>query len=229
MELEPVTGIVPRFANRAEGGLRLARMLRHYRRKPDTLVVGVARGGLIAAAAVAGELALPLDVLVICRLETPGHQDLTMGAIGPDDVRILDRDLIKSMRLTQAAIVSETQRQWLEFRRRQRLYRDDRLPLDVFGKNVIVVDDGIDSGATINVALSIIHRHHAASIVVAVPVAPPRESVRLRNEADAFLCLYSPEPFFGIRYWYGDYSAPGDQDVLQALARCRRPVALAAV
>jgi putative phosphoribosyl transferase len=189
----------------------------------------VARSGVITAAAVAGELALPLDVLVICRLETPGHQDLTMGALGPDDVRILDRDLVKAMQLRQSAIASETRRQWLELRRRQRLYREDRLPLDVFGKSVIVVDDGIDSGATINVALSIIHRHHAAHVVVAVPVAPPRECVRLRSEADAFLCLYAPEPFFGIRYWYGDFRTVSDPDVRQAIARSRRPVALAVV
>ena len=229
VDFESFRSIIPRFANRAEGGRRLAPKLSQYRRKPDTVVVGVPRGGVITAAAVAAELELPLDVLPVRRLETRGHRDLTMGALGPDDVRVLDRDLIKALHITSSAIAGETHRQGLELHRQQRLYRENRLPLDVAGLVVIVVDDGIDSGATITVALSILRRHHAARVVLAVPVAPPLQCKRFTTEADEVVCLYTPEPFFGIRYWYLDFKSVSDRDVLQSLDRSQQPVALSVV
>ncbi len=228
MDVESFRSIVPRFADRSDGGRRLAKELRQYRGKPNTLVVGLPRGGVITAAAVAEELELPLDVLVIRRLETPGHPDLTMGAVGPDEVRVVAEDLVKALRMTPLAIETETHRQWVELHQEERLYRASRLPLDFSGKNVIVVDDGIGAGVMIDAALAVIRRHHAARIVIAVPVAPPLECERLRNEADEFICLEAPEPFFGIGYWYREYTPVEDRDVLRALQQNRPQVRRAA-
>ena len=221
MDVESFRNIVPLFANRREAGRRLAVALRQFWRKPDTVIVAVPRGGVIVAAALAEDLMLPVEILPIRKLETPGHPDLAMGSIGPGDVRILVDGVIKALRISDPVVSLETMRQSAELRRQMRMFRANELPLDFAGKTVILVDDGIGSGATLDAALAVLRRHHAARIVVAVPIAPPIELERLRGEVDEFICLESPGPFFGIGFWYHDFPKLNDADVLRALENTR--------
>ena len=221
MDVESFRNIVPLFANRREAGRRLARSLRQYWRKPDTVIVAVPRGGVIVAAALAEDLALPVEILPIRRLETPGHPDLVMGSIGPGDVRILVDGVIKALKINDPVINLETMRQSAELRRQMRMFRANELPLDFAGKTVILVDDGIGSGATIDAALAVLRRHHAARIIVAVPIAPPLQLEHVREQTDEFICLESPGPFFGIGYWYHEFPKLTDADVMRALEGAR--------
>ena len=220
MEIESFRAAVPLFENRSEAGRRLADALQQYRRRPDTLVAGISRGGLVVAAEIAGELELPLDVLCIRRLETPGH-DMTMGALGDEGVRVVDELLVHALRIPAEAVETEVHRQSRELQRQKTMLGTDRLPPDVTGKTVIVVDDGVASGATMDVALAILRRRHAARVIVAVPVAPPLQCEILRKRADGVVCLETPEPFFGISYWYRDFKEVADQEMVPFLGERR--------
>lgn len=221
MDVESFRNIVPLFGNREEAGRRLSRVLRQHRGKPDTVIAAVPHGGVIVAAALAEDLQLPVEVLPVRRLETPGHPDLVMGSIGPGDIRIIADPVVKALRISDPVISLETMRQAAELRRQMRIFRANELPLDFAGKTVIVVDDGIGSGATMDAALAVLRRHHAARIIVAVPVAPLMQAERLREKADELVCLESPGPFFGIGYWYRDFREIHDADVLRAVESAR--------
>ena len=215
------------FADRAEGGHRLAEALEHYRRKENTIVVGLPRGGVVTGAAIAGDLELPLDVLIVRKLGVPGHEELAMGAIGPGGIRILNEEVVAFLRIPAAVIDAETRRAKVELERRERLYRGNQLPLDFAGKTVIVVDDGLATGSTMSAAVAVIRQHKPARIVLAVPVAPRDTLEQFRFVVDELVYLETPEPFQAVGYWYVDFTQVEDEEVIALLDRTRPRVGAA--
>lgn len=214
------------FADRADGGHRLADLLRHYRGRPDTIVVALPRGGVLTGAAIADDLDLPLDVLVVRKLGTPGHEELAMGAIGPGGVRVLNDEVVSAMRIGNDTIDVVATREKAELERRERLYRGDLPPLRFAGKTVIVVDDGLATGATMKAALAVIRHHQPAKIVLAVPVAPMDTLEHLQPFVDELVYLETPEPFLAVGYWYVDFAPVDDAEVVATLEREHSRVAV---
>lgn len=212
------------FSDRADGGHKLAETLRRYRGDANAIVVALPRGGVVTAAAVADDLDLPLDVLVVRKLGTPGYDELAMGAIGPGGVRVLNDDVVASLGIAPHQIDAVTKREERERMRRERLYRGGQPPIDFADRIVIVVDDGLATGSTMSAAVRVIRQHNPARIVVAVPVAPLDTVERLRRDADEVTCVETPEPFRAVGSWYEDFAQTEDEEVLQALSRARAHV-----
>jgi putative phosphoribosyl transferase len=209
------------FVDRAEGGHRLAEALKHYRGKPNGIVVALPRGGVATGAAIAEDLDLPLDVLIVRKLGTPGHEELAMGAIGPGGVCVLNDDVVASLRIGHDRIEAEINREEVELARRERLYRANQAPLDFAGKTVIVVDDGLATGSSMSAAIAVIRQHKPARIVLAVPVAPIETLERFRLVVDELVYLETPEPFMAVGYWYIDFAQVEDAEVIAILERAR--------
>ena len=209
------------FENRAAAGRQLAKALRRYRDKANTIVVGLPRGGVLTAAAVAEDLDLPLDVLVVRKLGAPGNEEFAIGAIGPGGVRVLNDDVISMCGVDPLEIDLIEERERAELGRRERLYRGDRPPLDCARKKVIVVDDGLATGSTVAAAIAILRRQAADWIILAVPVAPLETLDRMVLYVDEMVCLATPSPFRAVGYWYSDFAQVDDEEVLHALARAQ--------
>jgi len=204
------------FRDRGEAGRLLARELERFR-GPDTVVLGVPRGGVIVAAEAARALCAPLDVIIARKIGAPSQPELAIGAVVSGGQRLLDEPAIRYLRVRPEYIDQETRHQLEEIERRLQLYRGDRPPVDVRGKTVIVVDDGIATGYTMRAALVGLRNQGAGRIVVAVPVAPPSTCEELRRLADEVVCLRTPEPFLAVGAWYEDFEQTTDEEVQQLL------------
>jgi predicted phosphoribosyltransferase len=209
------------FTDRSDAGRRLAKRLAQYRGKPDTIVIGLPRGGVVTAAVIAEELDLPLDVLVVRKLGTPGYEELAMGAIGAGGVRVLNPEVISSLRIHPHDVDRVVQRQRAELERRERLFRGNRPPIAFQGKTVIVVDDGLATGSTMAAAIQVIRSRQPARIVLAVPVAPIDTLQRFRLAVDELVCLQTPEPFVAVGSWYADFEQVEDREVVAILDNAR--------
>jgi putative phosphoribosyl transferase len=182
-------------------------------------VVGLPRGGVITAAAIAEELDLPLDVLVIRKLGVPGQEELAMGAIGPKGIRVINHEVVRSLGIDPARIDVVAARELKELQRREDLYRAGRPPVEVRNKHVIVVDDGLATGSTMEAAVEVLRRHDPARITLAVPVAPLETLERFRFQVDELAYLETPEPFRSVGDWYLDFGQVGDAEVIGLLDR----------
>jgi putative phosphoribosyl transferase len=205
------------FEDRAEAGRILAGKLAAYSGRRDVIVLGLPRGGVPVASAVAGALRVPLDVFVVNKLGTPWEQELAMGAVAEGSVEVLDLSLIKLLGISEKDIrkVAEAARKELESRRT--LYRGGRPPLELEGKTVILVDDGIATGCSILAAIVAIRRKNATRVVVAVPVAPASGCSAIRMEADEVISIEEPEMFLAVSQWYRDFTQVSDEDVQKLL------------
>ncbi|MBZ5644891.1 MAG: phosphoribosyltransferase [Acidobacteriia bacterium] len=214
------------FANRTEAGQKLALRLKQYANRDDVIVLGAPRGGVPIAFEIAAELRAPLDVFMLRKLGVPGREEFAFGAIASGGVRILDRDTVEGLGLTKAVIERVTATEEQELDRRERAYRGGRSPLDVAGRIVILVDDGIATGASMRAAIRALRQMNPARIVIAVPVAPADTCNRLQSQVDELVCLEMPEPFFGVGQFYDDFSQVSDdevRDLLDNAARQREP------
>ena len=206
-----------RFANREEAGRLLAEQLAHYKNQPNTVVVGLARGGLPVAFEVAKALHAPLDVFTVRKLGVPGHEELAFGAIASGGIHVVDRETIDAVGLSPQEMHQALTQARHELERRERLYRSDRPALKLKNKTVIVVDDGIATGSSMSAAIEALRRMGAARTVIAVPVAPLATCERLRNEADEVVCSYAPESFYAVGAFYDGFSQVTDGEVKELL------------
>ncbi len=207
------------FQNREEAGRRLAEKLRAYAGQEETIVLGVPRGGVVVAYEVAKALDLPLDVLVLRKLGVPWQEELAFGAIAPGGVRILDDETLEMLSLSAADIERVAAKEQIELDRRERTYRAGKPPLDLRGKTVILVDDGIATGASARAAIRALRAMGPQRIVLAVPVAPRTTADRLGADADEVVCEEMPETFYAIGQFYRDFLPVEDQEVIGLLVR----------
>ncbi len=205
------------FRDRIEAGRELAKRAGAYANRSNVLVLGIPRGGVPVAFEVAKELHAPLDVFIVRKLGVPGQEELGFGAIASGGIRFLDRDIVQAVGISDAEIerIAAVQRQELE--RRERAYRGGRAPLSVKGQTVILVDDGIATGSSMQVAITALRQMNPSRLVVAVPVAPISTCRRLMPELDDLICLYMPESFYAIGQFYEDFSQVSDQEVTHLL------------
>jgi predicted phosphoribosyltransferase len=214
-----------RFHDRIEAGRLLAEKLRSYANRPDVLVLALPRGGVPVAYEVARALNAPLDVFLVRKLGVPGHEEFAMGAIATGGVRVLNAQAVRGLQIPEYVIEAVAAREQQELARRERLYRGDRPPPDVRCKTVILVDDGLATGATMQAAVRALRQQQAKRIVIAVPVAAPETCEMLREEVDDIICAVTPEPFHAVGLWYEDFSQTSDEEVRELLERAREDVA----
>ena len=211
-----------RFRDRHEAGRRLADKLVAYAKRPDVLVLALPRGGVPVAYEVAQSLQAPLDVFLVRKLGVPGYEELAMGAVATGGVRVLNDEIVNGLRIPDDVVDAVTAWQRQELARREQLYRGDRPAPDVRGRTVILVDDGLATGATMHAAIAALRRQQPARIVVAVPTAPPEMCEALRAEVDDVICAITPQPFRSVGLWYEDFSPTTDEEVRELLARAAR-------
>ena len=208
-----------RFRDRHEAGQRLADKLVAYAKRPDVLVLALPRGGVPVAYEVARSLQAPLDVFLVRKLGVPGYEELAMGAVATGGVRVLNDEIVNGLRIPDDVVDAVTAWQQQELARREQLYRGDRPAPDVRGRTVILVDDGLATGATMLAAVKALRQQQPARIVVAVPTASPETCEQLRAEVDDIICAITPEPFHAVGLWYEDFSQTKDEEVRDLLAR----------
>jgi predicted phosphoribosyltransferase len=210
-----------RFRNRTDAGRRLAEKLAAYANRPDVLVLGLPRGGVPVGFEVARALGAPLDVFPVRKLGVPGYEELAMGAVATGGVRVLNDEIVGGLGISEHEIDAAVARELEELARREQLFRGDRLPPDIEGRTVILVDDGLATGATMRAAIQALRQQHPAYIVVAVPTASPDTCEALKAEADDVICAMTPEPFFAVGHWYEDFTQTTDEEVRDfLLAKC---------
>lgn len=207
------------FEDRTDAGRKLAKELKQYVNRSDVVVLGIPRGGVPVAAEVAARLSAPLDVFLLRKLGVPGYEELAFGAIASGGVRVLDRRIIESVGISEEDIERVTSEERKEMRRREQAYRGDRPALNVKGKTVIVVDDGMATGSSMTAGIRALRQIEPKRIVVAVPVAPERTCSLMKGEADEVVCVHSPRVFYAIGLFYDDFSQVEDEEVLAALER----------
>lgn len=205
------------FRDRADAGRQLSQKLIDYRGRPGTIVLGLPRGGVPVAAEVARELDAPLHAFNIRKLGAPGQEELAVGAIATGGVRVLNRDVVEALDLQPEQlerIIASAVRQLEE---RDRRLNHGRPPPDLTGKTVILVDDGLATGASMQVAAEAVRQHRPARVVVAVPVAPAPTCQELGRVADETVCVLTPEPFYAVGLWYRDFRPTTDDEVRELL------------
>ena len=207
------------FANRAEAGRLLADKLEKYVGRNDVIVLGLPRGGVPVAYEVAKSLRAPLDVFIVRKLGVPGFEELAAGAIASGGVRVLNEDVLRALPNADEIIESVTAKETAELERREKSYRDDRPAPELRDRVVILVDDGLATGATMRAAVKALRQRGVAKIVVAVPVGPPDTCREFEDEADETICASAPEFFQAVGQYYEDFSQTSDEEVRDLLAR----------
>jgi putative phosphoribosyl transferase len=215
-----ITGLIrgSTFADRREAGRVVADALLSYRDATDVLVLGLPRGGVPVAWEVATALHAPLDVLVVRKLGAPRWEELALGALASGGLVVLNDDVVRSLRITDEQLQQVIDKESVELTRREDAYRGDRPPIEPAGKVVVLVDDGIATGASMLAAIRAIRTAGPARIVVAVPVAPPNACRQLASAADDLVCVTTPGSFLAVGEYYRDFSQTSDDEVRELLA-----------
>jgi erythromycin esterase-like protein/predicted phosphoribosyltransferase len=209
------------FRDRAEAGRELGGLLAGYADRDDVIVLGLPRGGVPVAFEVARALSAPLDVFLVRKLGVPGHEEYALGAVASGGIRVLNRQLIDSLDLPPEWIEAIEAKELRELDRRERAYRGDRPPPDVAGRTVILVDDGLATGSTMLAAVEAVRQDGPARLVVAVPVAAREARDALGAVADEVVCALTPQPFYAVGAWYGDFAQTTDHEVRALLEQAR--------
>lgn len=208
--------------NRKTAGQALAKELQAYGDRDDVIVLALPRGGVPVAAEVAAALGAELDLMLVRKLGTPGHRELAMGAIASGGNRVVNEDVVRGLNIGEEAISRVEEQERKELQRREQAYRGERQWPALANRCVILVDDGLATGATMRAAVAAVRQEKPARLVIAVPVAPPDTVEMLRKQVDEMVCLAEPEPFMAIGIWYEDFSQVGDDEVSQILAQAWR-------
>jgi putative phosphoribosyl transferase len=210
------------YKNRSEAAYILADALKSYNGRSDLLVLALPRGGVPVAYEVVRALAAPLDLMLVRKLGVPDREELAMGAIATGGIRFLNADVVQALAITEEDIDRVAQEEQRELRRREQLYRGERPLPTIAARCVIVIDDGMATGATMRAAIAALRQRHPAAIVVAVPVAPPDTVEVLRAAADEVICPVTPEPFISLGRWYEDFTQVSDEEVRDLLKHAWR-------
>ena len=205
------------FRDREEAGRLLAQKLATYKERPDVIVLGLPRGGVAVGREIAEALAVPLDVFLVRKLGVPGFEELAMGAIAMGGDQLIDPDVVEEFDLTGSVIRQVVAVEKRELKRRERVYRRSRPPIDVRNKVVILADDGIATGSTIRVAISALRKLNPARIIVAAGVAPLSTYLMLGAEADEIVCLLTPREFRGVGEFFANFPQLTDAQVCKLL------------
>jgi putative phosphoribosyl transferase len=209
-----------RFADRSEAGRELGNALApRYAGRDDVLVLGLPRGGVPVAYEVARVLDAPLDVFVVRKLGMPGHEEFGIGAIATGGFRVVDDEVLRAYGIDELTLQRLVDQERRELERREKLYRDDRPFPAVRARIAILVDDGLATGSTMRAAIAALRHASPKEIVVAVPVAAPETAANIANEADTFMCLETPDPFYAVGLWYIDFDQTSDAEVHDLLER----------
>jgi predicted phosphoribosyltransferase len=208
-----------RFRNRSEAGRFLARALDRYKDLRDLIVLALPRGGVPVAYEVATALNAPLDVFIVRKLGIPGHDELAMGAIATGGIRALNSSVIQHLNIPQSVIDAVAAREEKELERRERLYREGKAFPNITERTVILVDDGLATGATMKAAVAALRQHNPSKIIVAVPTAPAETCEDLQRDADEVVCAVTPEPFYAVGMWYEQFEQTTDQEVTELIRR----------
>jgi putative phosphoribosyl transferase len=207
------------FPNRAEAGRFLAEKLAQYSNRDDVIVLGLPRGGVPVAYEVAKRLRAPLDVFIVRKLGVPGFEELAVGAIASGGVRVLNEDVARALPSAHEIIESVTAKETAELERREQIYRDGRPAPELRGRIVVLIDDGLATGATMRAAVKALRQRGVGKIVVAVPVGPPDTCREFEEDADEVVCGIAPEFFQAVGQYYEDFSQTSDEEVRELLAR----------
>lgn len=206
------------FRNRVAAGRLLAAALEHYAKRADAVVLALPRGGVPVAFEVAQALQLPLDVFVVRKIGMPGNEELALGALAAGAPPVLNEELVQLLGVTPAAIAAATEKERAEVARRERAYRGGQPPPTLKDRVLIVVDDGLATGATMRAAVRALRQHAPARIVVAVPVCSREARDELSAESDEMVCLEAPESFFAVSVWYDEFPQTSDEEVRTLVA-----------
>jgi putative phosphoribosyl transferase len=208
-----------RLHNRIEAGQLLASKLSNYADRSDVLVLALPRGGVPVAFEIAVKLHLPLDICLVRKLGVPGHKELAMGAIANEDIIAINRDVVDWLKIPQQAIERVAEKEKEELARRDRVYRGNRPFPTIRDRTIILVDDGIATGATLRAAILTLQQQQPKKIIVAAPIAPPSVYQSLSDEVDKVVCLLQPDPLNSISLWYENFPQTTDKEVCDLLAK----------
>jgi putative phosphoribosyl transferase len=213
------------FRDRLDAGAQLAQELQGFAERPDVIVLALPRGGVPVGYEIATRLAVPLDVLIVRKLGVPGHEELAMGALASGGIQLVDRAIVSAMHVSTDALQAVIDAERDELDRRERLYRAGCPSLDVRDQTLIVVDDGLATGASMLAALEALRQREPAELVVAVPVAAAPTCAALRAAADDVICLLTPPQFYAVGLWYQDFRETTDAEVRALLDAARARLA----
>lgn len=210
------------FKDRRAAGRILARELSAYAGRSDVLVFALPRGGVPVAYEVALALNASLDIFIVRKLGLPGHEELAIGALASGGIRVLNEDIVHALNISEKMIDLVAEQELEELRRREHSYRGDRPALDARDKTIILVDDGLATGASMRAAVTGVRTQNPARIVIAVPTAAPETRQAFEFEVDEIVCVMTPEPFMGVGRWYEDFSQVSDEEVRVLLEAATR-------
>ena len=205
------------YRDRTDAGRTLAGYLKEYENRADTVIAAIPRGGVMVGVEIANQLRLPMTVFLLRKLGMPGQEELSLGAIASGGSKIINADLVRSLRVPQDVLDSVAFRETQELLRREQLYARGRPPVDLRGKLVILVDDGIATGAGARLAIQAVRGQGARKVILAVPVGPRNTMEQLREEADEVVCPAEPTNFHAVGEWYQDFRQVSDCEVCQLL------------
>ncbi|MDB6112215.1 MAG: putative phosphoribosyltransferase [Pedosphaera sp.] len=209
--------VTAQFQDRYEAGRLLASKLGHHAGDPSVVVLGLPHGGVPVAYEVAKALNAPLDVFLVHKLGVPGYDELAMGAIASGGVRVFNHEVIHRLGLSGSIIEAIAQERQKELQQREAVYRDGREPLAVENRTILLVDDGLATGSSMNAAIRALRQRRPKAISVAVPIGAADTCDQLRNEADEVVCVMTPEPFYSIGVWYSDFMQVPDEEISRLL------------
>jgi predicted phosphoribosyltransferase len=201
------------YRDRRDAGRTLATHLQAYANQPDVIVLGLPRGGVPVAAEVAAALHAPLDAFLVRKLGVPGHEELAMGAIASGGVRVLNEEIVRGLQISGDVLDATEAAERRELARRERVYREGRGPVNLAGKTVILVDDGLATGSSMRAAVHAARQMGPARIVVAVPVGASSVCANLSELADDVVCAKNPDPLHAVGIWYEDFRPTSDEEV----------------
>lgn len=210
------------FNDRIDAGRQLAKALGEYVDIEKVVVLALPRGGVPVAYEVAKALQARLDVMVVRKLGVPGHKELAMGAIASGNIRVMNEDIVRQLNIPQQGIDEVAEKEGVELERREQLYRGDESSCEIQDKTIILVDDGIATGATMRAAIAAIKQQRPAQLVVAVPTSAMDSYSTISKEVDRVICLSTPEPYIAVGCWYRNFSQTSDKEVTQLLQQASK-------